>query len=237
MTSTLDQYRTTGYVTTTLLDHTDVTALLAVADAVQQQAAGMTRSHGDFNLETRDGGYAGQDGTGGGSDGYTGVLRKVSRAADHSPLIAEVSRRPRLTAFAGQLLGGVTLELAHSVLWYKPAQVGSPKPPHQDAPYLDGDPQQYVTIWIALDECTPDNGCLQVVAGSHRQGVIEHTGAERQIDAETWCQAGPIPVLLLPGEAIAFHPCLLHGSEPNRSARARRALMLRYRDAQATDAG
>ena len=88
--------------------------------------------------------------------------------------------------------------------------------------------------------CMPSLGArrgLHVVPGSHRQGVIAHAGAEKQISAEEWQQAGPVPVPLQPGEAIAFDPCLLHASDPNRSARPRRALMLRYHRLAGTHAG
>lgn len=225
----LDTYRQTGYLVRPLLSGDDVTALLFVADTFQQLAADLTHSVGDFNLEAPAGGYLGQDGSS--SDDYRGTLRKVANAAHHAPLITTISGRPALIGLAAALLDGADCTLVHSVMWYKPPQIGSPKPPHQDAPYLDGDPADYVTIWIALDECTLDNGCLQVVPGSHHHGVIAHTGAEKQIPAEAWQQAGPVAVPLQPGEAIAFDPCLLHASDPNRSDRSRRALMLRYQRA------
>jgi ectoine hydroxylase-related dioxygenase (phytanoyl-CoA dioxygenase family) len=92
-------------------------------------------------------------------------------------------------------------------------------------------PSQYVTVWIALDDCRQDNGCLLAVPGSHRMGVLPHIGAEPMVDATSWAFRGVRSLSLSSGSAVAFHPCLLHASEANTSSRPRRALMLRYQAA------
>jgi hypothetical protein len=221
----LSDYGEAGYVLAKLLDAAEVDHVLAEADRLQRMAAELDHSDGDFNLEAPDGGYVGQNGT---STGYKGLLRKVSNTVRHSAVVRDLSKQASITGLASRLLGGAPCELAHSVLWFKPPQVGSPKPPHQDAPYLAGDATRYVTIWIALDDCTPENGCLAVVAGSHRHGSVPHEGTEARVPDAQWEGARHTPVPLSPGEAIAFHPYLLHASGPNRSSRPRRALTLRY---------
>ena len=218
-------YDTSGYLLVELLGPDEVSLVLAEAERLRRAAAELDCSDGDFNIEAPDGGYAGQDGA---RTGYKGLLRKVSNAVRHSPVVSDLSRQASITDLASQLLDGAPCELAHSVLWFKPPQVGSPKPPHQDAPYLDGDATRYVTIWIALDDCTPENGCLAVVAGSHLHGSVPHEGSEARVPEAQWEDGRPTPVPLSPGEAIAFHPYLLHASGPNRSSRPRRALTLRY---------
>jgi len=221
----LDQYQTNGFLVTNVLRPVDVELIAAETDRLRATADDLSHSEGDFNLEAADGGFAGQDGT---RAAFRGLLRKVSNVALHSSVVLEISRKPSIAGLAERLLGGARCRLAHSVLWYKPPRVGSPKPPHQDAAYLTGNLEQYVTIWTALDECTPENGCLEVVPGSHLHGPMPHFGDEARVSAVDWNLRSRTSVPLLPGAAIAFHPFLLHASGPNHSDRPRRALMLRY---------
>jgi ectoine hydroxylase-related dioxygenase (phytanoyl-CoA dioxygenase family) len=221
----IDRYQSDGYVLTTVLDRDGLDSVLAETERLRTLASDLEHSTGDFNLEAPGGGYTGQNGA---RTGYRGVLRKISNAVRHSSVVLEISRRPSMTAFARGLLGDRPCELAHSVLWYKPPAVGSPKPPHQDAPYLSGNPTNYLTIWIALDDATPESGCLSVVPGSHRHGLLPHHGVEAQVSQDRWAQEASAQLPLAGGGAVAFHPYLLHASGPNRSDRPRRALTLRY---------
>ncbi|MFE0457844.1 phytanoyl-CoA dioxygenase family protein [Kitasatospora sp. NPDC058965] len=220
-----NRYAQDGYLLLDALDPAEVAGLLAEADRFRHLAAPMTHSSGDFNLEARGGGYHGQDG---GAGSYPGVLRKVSNAVRHSDLVAEVSRKPAATALVTELLGGREHRLVHSIVWYKAPKVGSPKPPHQDAPYLTGPADDYVTLWIALDPCTVENGCLEVIPGSNRAGAVGHLGGEARVTDTHWQTEQARPVPMDPGQALAFHPHLLHASGPNHSDRPRRALTLRY---------
>lgn len=223
--SDVHEYRSKGYTVTRILTPGDVELVLAEASRIERLAANLDRSTGDFNLEAPGGGFAGQDGS---SPAYSGVLRKASNVVGYSSTMLEISRRPSISNLAKRLIGAQKCRLAHSVVWYKPARIGSPKPPHQDAPYLDGSPEHFVTIWIALDDCTMENGCLEVVPGSHVCGPAPHEGNEASVSAGQWNSAKITPVPLAPGMAIAFHPWLLHASRANRSTNPRRALMLRY---------
>jgi phytanoyl-CoA hydroxylase len=226
-----NKYRTDGYLLVQAIYPEETVELLAEADRLMAVAAGLTRSSGDFNLEARHGGYLGQDGS---KESYQGLLRKISNVVKHSELIQQISRKASIIALVDDLLGGVKSRLIHSILWYKPAQLGSPKPPHQDAPYLTGCADDYVTLWIALDQCTAENGCLEVVPGSHKAGLVAHVGDEPQVPEEDWSRAQVQAVPMTPGQALAFHPYLLHASGPNNSDRPRRAITLRYQIASAS---
>ncbi len=236
-------YERDGFVIGPFLDPGDLPDLLRDAERIELSAAQMVRSEGDFNLEAADGGYhaqavvsvRGQNETPavGEATPIGGVLRKVSNVVRHSPAAAQLAERQDLRRLAASLMGVSDVELAHSILWFKPARVGSAKPPHQDAAYLTSvDPARgtngYVTFWIAVDECGRDNGCLQVSPGSHRRPV-EHVGTEAQVTPQVWQGLAQHDVLLHPGWGIAFHPQLIHASTANLSLRSRRALMLRWR--------
>jgi phytanoyl-CoA hydroxylase len=102
-------------------------------------------------------------------------------------------------------------------------------PLHQDNGYGRLEPPDDITIWIALTPVTRENGCLEVLPGSHRLGLLDHgpagvNPALREVQA-----AGDrVAVELGPGEAIAFTGLTLHGSGPNRTSEPRTAFYVRY---------
>jgi len=107
-------------------------------------------------------------------------------------------------------------------------------PWHQDNGYNAPKPDNNVTVWIALDQTTLENGCIWIVPGSHKQGLIPHS---KKSEASWHLEADPgvegVPVLLEPGEAVAFSGYTLHRSLGNRTNGWRRAFFLEYCDADA----
>ncbi|MCB9788930.1 MAG: phytanoyl-CoA dioxygenase family protein [Deltaproteobacteria bacterium] len=100
--------------------------------------------------------------------------------------------------------------------------------PHQDAPAFTTFGQRFhITLMLAVDDATPDNGCLELIPGGHRDGQLP-TAADGTIEpshAETlpW---QPLPVRA--GDAVYFGSYLPHRSGPNQSQRSRRALYVTY---------
>ena len=134
---------------------------------------------------------------------------------------------------AGRFVGpDVALFASHYIS--KPPGDGRPVLWHQDAGYWPLEPMEVVTIWLAIDPSTPENGCLRVVPGSHRGGVHGRRrrddvasvfGDESAIDVD---EADAVDVVLEPGDVEIHHPALLHASGPNRSAGRRCGLTIRY---------
>lgn len=89
-----------------------------------------------------------------------------------------------------------------------------------------------LTIWTALDDCTIENGALQIVPGSHHFPVNadgdQLSPEERPVHAPV---AARRFVLLKRGEVIVLHNWMLHRSEVNRTAQPRRGLSVCYIDA------
>ena len=100
--------------------------------------------------------------------------------------------------------------------------------PHQDAPaYTMFEQTYHVTMMIAIDPCTRENGCLEIVKGHHRQGILaqEPDGTLRRdvVDQRCW-----EPILMSPGDVLFFDSYLPHASGANRSHASRRALYVTY---------
>ena len=107
-------------------------------------------------------------------------------------------------------------------------QGGGAFPPHQDAPaYTQFGQINHVTIMIAIDPATLENGCLEVVPRSHTLGILpQEKDATIQ---QTWCdQQKWIPLECKTGSILIFGSYLAHKSGPNKSSASRRLIYLTY---------
>lgn len=141
---------------------------------------------------------------------------------------------PAFTVPASQLLGGA-IRFWHDQLFCKPAHSGGVVAWHQDYSYWTRtQPMGHLTCWIALDDSTQENGCLQYIPGSHNWSLLPITGLAGQMEAirgvlnpEQWERfQNPVAIELPKGYAAFHHPLMVHGSFDNRSERPRRATVL-----------
>src|SRR5437773_280441 len=163
----------------------------------------------------------------------TQVLFHALGAWRISPAFHDLLWNPSFLVPASQLVGGA-VRFWHDQLFCKPARHGGVVAWHQDYSYWTRTtPMAHLTCWIALDDVTGANGCLQYVPGSHRWPLLPMTGLAGDMDAirrvltpEQREQFIPIPIELRRGEAAFHHPLMVHGSEANRSDRPRRGTVL-----------
>jgi ectoine hydroxylase-related dioxygenase (phytanoyl-CoA dioxygenase family) len=105
---------------------------------------------------------------------------------------------------------------------------------HQDQYYLRVQPGTCMAAWLALDRCDEENGCLQVVPGSHAIPLlctIEADTTQSFTDVTVPIPAGmaPVPIAMEAGDVLFFNGQLIHGSFPNTSTdRFRRSLIGHY---------
>jgi phytanoyl-CoA hydroxylase len=126
----------------------------------------------------------------------------------------------------------------HSKLMQKEPRVGGAWEWHQDYGYWYKNeflfPGQMLSVMVAITEATKENGCLQVIGGSHKIGRVEHGFAGDQVGAaqhyvDLALKTMPLVyVELKPGDALFFHSNLLHRSAPNLSDSARWSLISCY---------
>lgn len=139
----------------------------------------------------------------------------------------------RLLDIAETFIGpDIALFASHYIC--KPARDGQPVLWHQDGSYWPLDPMAVVTLWLAVDDSLPENGCLRVIPGSHR-GSLKTKRPRRdvanvlssEIDAEVDASAA-VDCVLRAGGVEVHHPNIVHGSEANRSPLRRCGLTIRY---------
>jgi len=126
----------------------------------------------------------------------------------------------------------------HSKLMQKEPRVGGAWEWHQDYGYWYKNqfmfPDQLISIMIALTEANKENGCLQVIRGSHKLGRVNHGFAGEQVGADQVMVDNALQTMELvycqlePGDALIFHSNLLHRSEANLSDRPRWSVISCY---------
>ena len=99
---------------------------------------------------------------------------------------------------------------------------------HQDARYIGLEPHDWVTAWVALGDVSFENGCMQMIPGSHVGPLKEHEDTFGEDNLLTRGQSVPdvdvtqaVPVEMRAGQLSLHHPRVVHGSGPNLSKRRR----------------
>jgi phytanoyl-CoA hydroxylase len=135
--------------------------------------------------------------------------------------IAEVFVGPDIALFASHYI-------------CKPPYTGRPVLWHQDGAYWPLEPMEVVTLWLAVDDSTPENGSLRVIPGSHRDDLHEIRGRE-DVDNVLGSESATdvdeglaIDLTLAPGDVEVHHPRIMHGSTANTSPKRRCGLAIRY---------
>jgi phytanoyl-CoA hydroxylase len=153
------------------------------------------------------------------------------------PLSLDFMLDPRLRDVMTDLLGEEPLA-AQTMFYFKPPTARG-QALHQDQMYLRARPGTCVAAWMAVDDCDEENGCMDIVPGSHKLPLLCHVEADLELSFTSRKVPvpegyAPIPALMNAGDVLFFHGNLIHGSGPNTSAtRFRRALIGHYITADA----
>jgi len=111
---------------------------------------------------------------------------------------------------------------------------GSLIPWHQDNGYHPGGCPEFLTTWLALDDSDLENGGLQVLPGSHRDGPREHTLDAVHYHVPDVDDSGAVALSAKAGETLLFSTLLLHQTVGNHTTdRQRRAWVMQYGPADA----
>jgi 2-aminoethylphosphonate dioxygenase len=156
----------------------------------------------------------------------------IQRIENFCPFHAEFDgfiRRGKLVRWVSFLMGGPVVLFKDKINLKLPGGGGFKAHQDQQAGWSRYAPR-FVTAMVTLDPATTANGCLQVAAGRHRNGLI----GEQWIPlVETSLNLEPLPTE--PGDVVFFDSYLPHASGPNRTDTPRRVLYLTYNVASAGD--
>lgn len=163
-------------------------------------------------------------------EGRADTIKSITTLAKHDSYFRDLFNSEKFLAAASYLLGGpATPPSVHQL--NKPAKVGFPTRPHQDAAYLSIPPGNSLTLWVALEPADAENGAMIYLRGSHLRGLRPHINngsnyfANEIADYNSEDFPDEVVVAADPGDLLA-HPALtIHRTDANRSARSRNALI------------
>lgn len=154
-------------------------------------------------------------------------------------IYGQMIRSERMVTSAASLLDSTAPVCHfHTKLMQKEPRVGGAWEWHQDYGYWYKNqfmfPDQLVSLMTALTAANKENGCLQVIKGSHKMGRVNHGFAGEQVGADMVMVNNALKTMELvycelePGDALIFHSNLLHRSEANTSDKPRWSMISVY---------
>lgn len=167
------------------------------------------------------------------ADGIT--VRNLWRLNAHDPYFDRLATRPDILELVALLVHGEPALLSVET-FNKAARTGSGVPPHQDNAYFCQTPPDTLTVWIAVDAATIENGPIYYVKGSQHE-LLPH--AASGVAGNSFGVADPPAVspedefvgVLEAGDALIHHGQTIHRSDPNTTDYPRCGLLLVYRGA------
>ncbi|NKB65575.1 MAG: phytanoyl-CoA dioxygenase [Candidatus Latescibacteria bacterium] len=212
--------------------------LIERIDAIMLGRANLDYSRLMMQLDTTTGVYEDMDPQTKGHKGARLNYRKITEL-EWDPFFLDYMQKPLFRHLCARAYGpAADIACFRAMFMNKPARQGTHLPWHQDVfGFLDRQPQ--ITVWLALDDSTQQNGCVQVIPQSHRQLVNADSKGAFLDDAQAralTAVAAPIDLEVDAGDALLLHNWLVHSSAVNQTDRPRRAFSACYIDA-ATRAG
>jgi phytanoyl-CoA hydroxylase len=201
-----------GFLSPTQLAHWRTVTEEAVAERLASQS-GLTNQHDPDSY-------------------YAQVFTQCLKLADTHAGMHALMHDPHLGETAATLAGIDGIRIWHDQALFKPP-FGNPTSWHLDNPYWSFDAKDALSIWVALDDATLNNGCLYYLPGTHRVARYEtpNIGANMtdlfQVYPE-WREIAPVAVPCPAGTAVFHNGLVAHGAGANMTNKPRRAMTCAY---------
>lgn len=201
----------------------------ALADRTKDIASGVLNTlpieNFSFERSLRDKGINADDLQG--EERYNAVrlLRFLHRYDD---LVLGICKKDAILDVVQDLLGTPNIKLYTDQFFMKPPLDGGAQGWHQDSgTWTIFAPHDHVTVWIALDEATEENGCLHYIPGSHLWGYSDPDHLPNLVE-QLKVANGEVLVPRKPGYAAIHHSLTHHYTGPNTTPNRRRGIALHY---------
>jgi len=160
------------------------------------------------------------------------VLQRIENFCPFHPGFAALCDGDKLCGAVSRLFGEPAVLFKDKINFKLPG--GDGFKPHQDqqagwSAYAD----LFITAMVSVDPTTAENGCLELCAGQHRQGLLGEEWAPLSDDDMRRLDARPVPTRA--GDAVFFDSYTPHASGPNLTAERRRVLYITYNRRSAGD--
>ncbi len=159
-------------------------------------------------------------------DGWLGpspAYRKIE-GLERDPVFHAYLEGVLLAEVAAAAIAG-PVAVARAVLWTKAAHGGTELPWHQDGGTFWGlSAQPTLTVWTALDDAPVESGCVEVMPGTHKDGLATPQGGTIPDGLTAARAADVLPLPAVAGEVLLLHNLVWHRSRRNHTEQPRRAL-------------
>ena len=168
-----------------------------------------------------------------GSDAYyRRVFTQVAGLVRVEPRMAELLLDARLGDLAAALAGVERMRLWDDQALFKPPW-GNPTAWHLDVPYWSFEDRRALTVWVALDDATLENGCLWYLPGTHHEAGFDALDIGSNLGGifevyPQWRERTSVPAVLPAGGAVWHNGLIAHGAGANMTPRGRRAMTCAY---------
>ena len=167
-----------------------------------------------------------------GDEYYRRTFLQLQRLADTSDAVAELVLDPRLGEVVTTLAGIEGVRVWHDQALIKPPY-GNPTAWHLDNPFWSFFSHDAISIWVALDDATLENGCLWYLPGTHRSARFELTEIGTSFGAlfdayPEWLGVEPVAAPCAAGGAVFHNGLVAHAAGANMTPRPRRAMTCAY---------
>jgi phytanoyl-CoA hydroxylase len=166
------------------------------------------------------------------------TIRRLRQAIARHPIFLEWATSPNIVTPARQLLGPeVIMPLAHhNCIMVKDPRFSSDTGWHQDIRCWGFQRPELISILLALNNATSENGCLRFLPGTHQMSFAPHQLDEHKFLRTDLPKNQPlltteIGIDLCPGDVVFFHCRTFHAASRNRSCNARKSVIFTYRPA------
>jgi phytanoyl-CoA hydroxylase len=159
---------------------------------------------------------------------YSRVFMQLQRLADTHPGVAELILDRRLGEVAATLAGIPAIRVWHDQALIKPPY-GNPTAWHLDDPFWSFSSRDAISVWIALDDATIENGCLWYLPGTQRSARFDLVEIGSNFgalfdDYPEWVEIEPVATPCAAGGAVFHNGLVAHAAGANMTPRPRRAM-------------
>ena len=159
---------------------------------------------------------------------YAQVFTQCLRLADTHEGMRKLIHDPRIGRMGALLAGIEGIRIWHDQALIKPP-LGNPTAWHLDVPYWSFNSRDAISLWMALDDATPANGCMWYIPGSHKTARFDNVGiGENMADLfkvyPEWKAIEPMPGPCPAGSIVWHNGLAAHGAGVNMTTRPRRAM-------------
>ena len=159
---------------------------------------------------------------------YSRVFVQCLRLADSCDQMRALIYDVRIGRMAAELVGIDGIRVWHDQALIKEAY-GNPTGWHLDNRYWSFSSRDAISIWIALDDATLENGCMWYVPGSHKTATFKNAGIGQNIGElfdvyPEWKEIDPLAAPVPAGTAVFHSGLTAHGAGANMTRHPRRAM-------------